>query len=146
MKKIFLLLTLALVLIPFSVYSEVTTRDVGRLPAPARRTLAVNFPGAKVNHIKIDSNIVGSKEYDVVLDNGAEIEFDNDGMIKEVQAGKYGVPASLILKPIKKYLDENYKGQKVMKLEINRSDYEIELFNGIELKFDRSGKFLRVDR
>ena len=81
----------------------------------------------------------------LVLENGTEIDFDKDGNIKEVDCGSSAVPDALVLKPIRDYVAKNFKGQKIVGLEVNRKDYEIQLSNGVDLKFDRSGKFLRID-
>ena len=146
MKKLILVITAIVASVAMVSAAEKVTRDVKVLPAEARRTLASAFSKVNVNHIKIDSNLFGKKEYDVILDDGTEIEFDGDGKIKEVEAGNKGVPTSLVIKPIRDYISKNYPGQKLIKLDIGTSDYEIELFNGIDLRFDRSGKFLKVDR
>lgn len=120
--------------------------DVNRLPAPARTCLKENFKNVKVNHINVDKDAFGIEGYDVVLDNGTEIEFDKKGNLKEVETGRStSVPAGVILQPIRKYVAENFPKEKITKLEVNRNNYEIVLSNGLELKFDRNGQFKRVD-
>lgn len=144
MKKIFALLV-ALVFSVGAIYArDKVTSDVNVLPQPARTLLAKHFPKIAVNHIKIDSDVF-SKDYDVVLQNGTEVSFDKDGNLKEVEAGVNTVPDGLVLKPIRQYVKSNFKGRRIVALDVDRNSYDIELSDGLELKFDRAGNFLRID-
>ena len=144
MKKIFALLV-ALVFSVGAIYArDKVTSDVNVLPLPARTLLAKHFPKIAVNHIKIDSDVF-SKDYDVVLQNGTEVSFDKDGNLKEVEAGVNTVPDGLVLKPIRQYVKSNFKGRRIVALDVDRNSYDIELSDGLELKFDRAGNFLRID-
>lgn len=144
MKKIFALLV-ALVFSVGAIYArDKVTSDVNVLPQPAGTLLAKHFPKIAVNHIKIDSDVF-SKDYDVVLQNGTEVSFDKDGNLKEVEAGVNTVPDGLVLKPIRQYVNSNFKGRRIVSLDVDRNSYDIELSDGLELKFDRAGNFLRID-
>ena len=63
----------------------------------------------------------------------------------QIDCGINAIPDALILKPIRDYVAKNFKGQKIVGLEVNRNNYEVQLYGGMELKFDRSGNFQRVD-
>lgn len=115
------------------------------LPSAAKTTLKKNFPKQTVNRIKVESHFIGGDEYEVILSNGTEIEFDKDGEWKEVDCGHVAVPGAFVLKSIAQYVGRNYSGQKIVKVSKERNKYEIELSSGLDLEFDRSGKFLRVD-
>ena len=144
MKKILTVLIAAMaMLITTSCYADTYSSNPNVLPAKAQQTLKKYFSG-KVNHIKIDKNFLGKSDYDVILSDGSEIEFNCDGDVKEVESNT-GVPAGLMPKSIVTYVSRNYKGAKIVKLDVGHSKYEIELSNGIDLEFDRSGRFLRVD-
>lgn len=145
MKKLLAILAVVmLAVLPAAARDRVTT-DVNVLPANAQKILNTHFKGIKVNHIKIDSNVIGQKDYDVILCNGFEIDFDKDGNIDEVDCGYEAVPAGLILKPIRDYVAQNFSGQKIVSMDVNRHSYDIELSNGTELVFDRNGNFRRID-
>lgn len=146
MKKLLLLSALLIFSLSSISAKQTISRDLNTLPATAKTILAKHFPKAKVNHIKIDTNVIGNKEFDVVLDNGVEVEFDNNGALKDVEAGVKGVPTSILNTNVKNYLAKNYAGHKILKYEVNNTNYEVELFNGLELKFDKSGNFLKIDR
>ncbi len=145
MKK---LLFISLVIMTgFSTLSarERVSRDVTDLPKEAQITLSRYFPKAGVNHIKIDKHLFGGTEYDVILVNGTEVEFDSDGKLTEIDCGHNAAPAALVLKPIRDYVAKNYKGLDIVKIKVERSKYEIELSNGRDLEFNRAGDFLRID-
>ena len=142
-KKILMLIMLVIATISVQA-RDYTTTKVSELPQKAQTYLKTHFK-AKVNHINIDKNILGNKDYEVILSNGSEIDFDNDGNMKEVDCGTAAVPSSVVPKVIQQYVRNNYKGRKITKIEVSKHKYEIELNNGLDLEFDRSGRFLRVD-
>ncbi len=145
MKKIVTtLLLLVMAVTPLMARDEVTT-NANVLPAAARTMLKKYFPRTKVNHIKIDKKTFGGKEYDVVLTNGTEVEFDSEGNWKEVDCGINQVPDGLILKSILNYVKTNFNGAKIVSIEVEKNKYELKLSNGLEAEFDRAGNFRRVD-
>lgn len=145
MKKLLAILAAIVVLaLPMAAKDRIY-HNSEPLPAAARTTLSKNFPKAEVNRVKVDSHIFGGDEYEVILSNGTEIEFDSNGEWKEVDCGHLAVPNAFVLKPIAQYVTKNYPGQKIVKVSKDRNKYEIELSNGIDLDFDRAGAFLRVD-
>ena len=122
------------------VYSE------SPLPTQSKELLSKHFK-AKVNFIKIDNDVLGRvSDYKAVLTDGTEVEFDAAGNLKAVEAGMNGVPKSLILPAISKYIKDNCKNQKVLELEINKKYYKVQLLDGRELKFDRNGTFISEER
>lgn len=146
MKKLMVLMLAAIIGIGTSFARDRVTSDSNVLPAPAKEILNKHFPKVGVNHIKIDQNLVGQvDDYDVILNDGSEVEFDRNGNVKSVDCGSTSVPEALVLKPIRDYVAKNFKGAKIVGIETNRKSYEIELSSGMELKFDRSGAFLKID-
>ena len=133
-----------LAVLPLAARDEVYhSADV--LPQNAQQTLRKAFPKSQVTRVKVDKSILGSKEYEVILNNGTEIEFDNEGDWKEVDCGRQAVPAMFVLKSIQNYVRNNYKGQAIIKVDKDKNRYEVELVNGTDLEFDRAGNFLHVD-
>ena len=121
------------------------TRDANVLPEQAKNILKTHFPKIHINHIKVDKHTFGGDDYDVVLNDGTELDFDNKGNLKEIDCGASAVPATLILKPIRDYVANNFSGQKIVTLDINSNYYDIELSNGVDLVFDRAGNFKKID-
>ena len=122
-----------------------TSPNVNDLPSAARSRLSTYNGKVGVHHIKIEHKFIGGNEYDVILNDGTEIEFNSDGQLTEIDCGSKAVPSKLILPAITKYVKANYPSAKIVQMEVERNSYKIELNNGLELKFSRSGKFLKVD-
>lgn len=61
-----------------------------------------------------------------------------DGKKSEIPA--YFVPAA-----IQKHVNEMFPGEKVVKIEKDARDYEIELTNDVDLKLDRKFNLREVD-
>lgn len=125
---------------------DVISRNVADLPASARTTLTKYFPKKSVNHIKIDKKLVGNTDYEVILNDGTEVDFDHNGNWKEIDMGSNAVPEALLPKALVNYVRKNYKGTKIIGVDKKNNKYEIELSNGLDLEFDRAGNFLRIDR
>lgn len=145
MKKLIAILMVAMMAILPAAARDKVYHSSSVLPATAQQTIKANFPKATVNRVKVDSNVWGQKDYEVVLSNGAEIDFDKEGNWKEVDCGHSAVPGGFVIAQIKNYVEKNHKGQAIVKIDKERNSYDLELSNGMELKFDRSGKFLRYD-
>lgn len=118
--------------------------NVKELPAKAQTLLSKHFKGQKVMLATIESGIV-SRSYDVVLRNGTKLEFDKKGNLTEIDCKQSIVPSQLIPQPIKNYLKENYRGEIVRKIELNKKEYEVELANGIDLTFNKHFQLIDID-
>ena len=118
--------------------------NVNELPAKAQTLLSKLFKGQKVMLATIESGVV-SRSYDVVLRNGTKLEFDKKGNLTEIDCKQGIVPSQLIPQPIKNYLKENYRGEAVRKIELNKKEYEVELTNGIDLTFNKHFQLIDID-
>lgn len=138
MKKILLSLAIVLGLATGAVAKSNYTRDSSVLPQKALTTLSRHFP-ADVSMVKVEPG-----EFEVILTDGTEITFYTSGDWDDVEVprGKE-VPAGLIPQGIKNYVSQNYAGQKIESIDKNRNGYDVELSNGIDLKFNSQGQFMR---
>ena len=118
--------------------------NVNELPTKAQTLLSIHFKGQKVMLATIESGVV-SRSYDVVLRNGTKLEFDKKGNLTEIDCKQGIVPSQLIPQPIKNYLKENYRGEAVRKIELNKKEYEVELTNGIDLTFNKHFQLIDID-
>ena len=144
MRKLFLIMALVVTILTASA-RDTYSHDVGVLPVAAQTILKNNFK-AKVSHIKIDKTLGKVSEYDVVLTDGTEVSFDSKGNWKEVEVGvNKSIPSALVPAEIRNYVKQHQKNSPIVGIEKNRSGYEIELANGVEMKFNSDGKFLRYD-
>ena len=84
-------------------------------------------------------------DYKVVFVNGAKVEFTKNGEWKDVEC-KYGeVPAAIVPQQIRDYVAKNYPDRKVTAIDRDRRDYEVELDNGLDLKFDLKFRLIDID-
>ena len=121
------------------------SRDVNDLPKAAQTTLANNFK-AKVNVIKIDKDFGRVSEYEVVLTDGTEVTFDRQGNWDSVEVGLKGtIPSAFIPKAISDYVKKVQPGQKIVGIDKEHSGYDVELSNGVEMKFNKQGEFVKYD-
>lgn len=146
MKK-FILLAIALVVTSLSFTASADEPiHPSKLPKAARMFIAKFFPTEKILQAEKDRDLF-STYYEVKFTNGASIDFDSKGQWEEVSCKETGsaVPTPLLPQSIATYVNANYPGQYVTKIERKHNKYEIDLSNGYELIFDKNGLFVRID-
>jgi hypothetical protein len=138
MKKLVLLL---LSVIALNVYAS-TDRPVSfaQLPQKAQQFINKHFSSVGFLSAKQDDG-----EYEVVLKDGTKIDFTLQGDWKEVDCHVTAVPAAIVPATIAQYVKTNFPNNIITKIEKNYNGYDIELETDLELKFDKSGKFLYAD-
>ncbi len=145
MKKLLIIFAVLIGVFTASVRDNYS-HHAADLPNSAQVVLKNNFK-ADVSHIKIEKNFGKIKEYDVVLTDGTEITFDSHGNWKDIEVRQNAsVPASLVPKAIADYVKQNQKNAKITGIEKEKSGYEVELSNGVEIKFNSAGQFLRFEK
>lgn len=142
MKFLFLALALTLCSVSLSARDQVISEQ--QLPAAAKTFVKQYFKNRTVSLAKKDVDF-GSTTYDVVLNSGTKIEFNAKGEWKEVDCAPAAVPSALIPSAIASYVKANYANCKIVKIERDRSGFDIELSNDVDLRFDKQGNFVRID-
>lgn len=145
MKKVLSILVLALVAVQFAMAGEVITRDANQLPLNARNFINQYFSKPQISRIKIDTNVLGSKKYEVLLTDRTEIDFDSNGNWTEVDCKKAAVPGALVPVSVKEYVKTNFPREIITKIDRGGSGMEVELANDYSLKFNSKGKFVKMD-
>lgn len=121
------------------------SHDVNILPEAAQAVLSQNFKSG-VSHIKIGKEFGQIRKYEVILKDGSEISFDKHGNWKDVEVSETSqVPSAFILSPIYTFINNNQAQAKVTGIEKKSFGYEVELSNGIDVRFSEKGKFLRYE-
>ena len=115
-----------------------------QLPAQAQQFIEAHFAGVNLTYAKEERNLFFNS-YEVKLANGAKIEFSSKGNWEEVDCRFGEVPAAIIPQAIKDYIDQNFKGEKVLVIEKDRNDYDVKLSNRLELKFDKDFNIYDID-
>lgn len=145
MKKIVMILAAAFGL-TFAVSARDTyAHDASVLPEAARTTISNNFK-AKVSVVKIEKTLGRVDEYEVVLADGSEITFDRTGNWDNVEvANTASVPKSFVPAAVSEYVKKAHSGTRIVGIDKERTGYDVELSNGIDIKFDKAGNFVRYD-
>lgn len=145
MKKFLLAIFTILGIATFAQAKDTYAHDASVLPKAAQTTIANNFK-AKVSVVKIDKDFGRVSEYEVILTDGTEISFDRDGNWENVEVNNSkAVPSNFVPKAIQDYVNRNQKGARIVGIDKGKHGFDIELSNGIEMKFDKSGNFKRYD-
>ena len=84
-------------------------------------------------------------DYTIVYESGEKIEFDKKGNWKEVNCRASKVPMDIVPQQIKTYIQKNYPGKCIVKLDRHRSVYEVKINNGMEIEFNRNFQVIDVD-
>lgn len=117
----------------------------GELPQAAQTFVDTHFADKQVSIVYHDTELA-DKDYEVIFTDGANIDFSKKGEWTEVEdRDTNGVPTAIMLQGIVDYVSTNFAGQYVVQLGKERSNYEVELNNGLEMVFDKEGQFLRYD-
>ncbi|MDE6753708.1 MAG: PepSY-like domain-containing protein [Muribaculaceae bacterium] len=108
------------------------------LPVNATSFLSTYFPG-----VSITTSTLEGAEYEVVLANGFNIDFNLSGEWIDVDA-PYGmtVPTGFYPAAIDEYLGLNMEGAGINEISQSPMGYEVETVGGIELVFSSAGTFL----
>lgn len=145
MKKILLALAMMIGVTAGVSAKDTYAHDASVLPVAARSVINNNFK-AGVSVVKVEKGIGGIKEYEVILTDGTEITFDKQGNWENIETSRErSVPDKMVPAEIRKYVKKSHSGTRIVGIEKERKGYDIELSNGIDMKFDKNGTFLRYD-
>ena len=139
MKK----LILAFIAIVSFGFSTAMAQNTNTNPA-ITQFVTQHFPNATVQMVMPDED-----DIDVVLNDYTKIEFKLNNEWKKVDCEHSttftAVPATIVPEQITAYVNANFPGAIIKKLEKNFRGWEIELNNGLELKFNSNFKVMEID-
>ena len=114
------------------------------LPVQAQQFIDSHFANVKITYAKLERDLF-ERSYEVVLADGAKLEFTSKGDWKEVDC-RYGeVPTPIVPQAIREYVNNNYPGEKILKVERDRGYYELKLSNRYELTFNKDYNIVDID-
>lgn len=122
-------------------------RSIGvtKLPKTSQTFLKKHFPKQKVASVIAEQYEVYWEEYKVYLADGSSIEFDRKGVWKQIKV-RNGIPATIVPQAIQKHVQSNYPQEIIMELKKEkRGVYDVELSNGMELKFNSAFKLIKIE-
>lgn len=106
-----------------------------QLPEISKEFIRTYFSGQEISYAKEERELF-SKSYEVFFVNGTKIEFDKKGNWDTVDCRREAVPSGIVPALIVDYVTKNHPNLMIVKIDKDKRDYEIELNNGIEIKFD----------
>lgn len=116
-----------------------------QVPAPVKTFVEQAFPGQTIAYAEKDLEGLGYK-YEITLADGTQIDFDTDDVWDKIECTMTNpVPTALIPAPIAAVLQANYPDAMILKIDKERYGYEVELANGLELKFNKQGSLIDMD-
>ena len=127
----------------FSACEEERVVPDSDLPSEAQTFITTHFPGETISEVIRDRDDF-KVDYEVFLSNGVALEFSKKGQCKSIQSGTE-LPDSVIPQVILDYVRTNYSGEYIVQWEKEDNGQEVEISNGLELKFDSNGNFKRID-
>lgn len=114
------------------------------LPQAAQTFVKNYFNTSDISFIKEDTDKM-YKEYKVYMKDGSRMEFDTDGQWTEIKLRSKDVPKEVVPESVTAYIIESYPQHTIMTIERHGRGYEVELSNGIEIKFNQRGEMVRID-
>ena len=114
------------------------------LPAKAQEFVTAYFPEQNIRFVRMEIEVTKT-EYTVRFENGMEIEFNGNGDWEEVESHSDCIPSGFLPESILDYLNQRHPNACLNEISRGRHKYEIELADGLELIFNKSGEFLRYD-
>lgn len=118
---------------------------VDQLPQKAQQFIKQFFADKQVALAKMETDFM-NKSYDVIFTNGDKVEFDKKGEWTNIDCEHGVVPEGAIPPAIKAYVNKNYPNAKVKQIEKDRRDYDVELTNGWDIKFDKHFRVIELDK
>ena len=145
MKRTFITAFFAMLLVLFTVScsSEDKEFDNVALPIPAQLFVKQYFADATYSRVEKEKDN-GSWEYEVLLSDGSQVEFDEKGEWKSVECKYSEMPVGIIPTVIAEDIAKRYPDLKPYKIEKEVGGYEIDI-PGYDLYYSYNGMFIRVE-
>ena len=143
MKQVFLLLGVA-ALLSFSASAERVQVKPDKIPYLAKNQLKAYFPQAQVAEATKEKSKI-KNNYEVLLDDGTQLEFDKDGNWLFVDLQGRPVPQRMIPGQVLNYLNGQFEGSTVVKM-IKDKDRNLTVFlqDGTQITFDNYMKHVQT--
>ena len=106
-------------------------------------------PYYQIEYVNYNFNRI--EDYEVLFDNGTKLEFCKNGELKSIDCGRHDhIELYLLPEEIAQYIDKVFTGFYVLEYDIEFNwnkpyRYEVELTNGITLRFNKKYKLVDVE-
>lgn len=145
MKRIFILLLTILPLISSTARAE-KDRPITfeQLPQKAQQFIQKYFAEEKIAFAKSERDFF-EMDYLVVFTSGKKIEFLRSGDWEKVDCRYSAVPAELVPEAIANKVKEMYPDAIICVIDKENNYTEVDLNNGLDLKFDKKYNLIAID-
>lgn len=143
MKSLITSLTLVFTLFFLTSCEKETILSAQDVPTEIKNYVSTHFPSCTITRA-IEEKGENDEMYELTLSCGVKLEFDKHKNIIDID-GTSKLPDSVIPSKILSYVNSNYATNHILGWEIQSSNQEVQLNNGLTLVFNISGDFLRVD-
>ena len=143
MKKYFSILLMALCCMFMACSKDAKEKVLAYdlLPEPAKQLISMYFNPENVILVTLEEG-----EYEVKFNDGCSLEFSKSGELRNVDCQTNEVPSGLIPLPVQQYVSENFPNAFITEWgKEGKKYYKAELNTGIELIFNKSYEFVRLD-
>lgn len=144
MKKMMILMASVMLSLTACADHHAQPCSFNELPQTAQTFVDTYFGQATIAFILKDREGL-HYEYEVRLNDGSKIEFDQAGNLEKVDCKYKAIPDGIVPQPIATYVTSKHPQQFIVEYSIDRREQKVELNNEIEIEFDRAGNFLRYD-
>ncbi len=141
MRKLFALLA---IVVPLTACSDKIT-SFDNLPSSARTFINEYFDEADVTRVKMERDMFESTTYEVRLNDGTSIDFNNNGKWTEVDCLLNPLPNGIVPSEIAAYITENYPDAFAREISRGKNNWEVSLNNGLDLKFNSKFQIIEID-
>ncbi|MEE0689767.1 MAG: PepSY-like domain-containing protein, partial [Bacteroidaceae bacterium] len=117
-----------------------------QLPQLAQTFLNKHFKDSKIAMVTSERDwMILDKEYNVIFANGDKIEFDSKGNWENIECRHASVPQHIVPTAITQHISQAFPGTSIKEIDHDRRGYDVELSNGVEVKFDNNFKAYKID-
>lgn len=143
MKRVTLVATLLCALTFSACARDKQPVAFDNVPEQVQKEVLKNFTKDQIQFVIADKEFL-HYEYEFVLSNGLELEYDDKAVLLQAES-KSGVPEALIDTEILSYIKTTFPNAVITEYKLDDGRKEVELNNEMELIFDKKNQFLRID-
>lgn len=143
-SRLFLVAFICMMTQSISAIAQDTFFPKEQLPQSIKNFVQELFPGQMIDYVNIDADS-DDANYEICLNNGIELDFDMNEEWERVDCFNMSVPMQIIPTAIANYVNSHFAGEDIVKIDKESYGYEIELSNGLEIKFNQLGELLYID-
>lgn len=144
MKKLLSLMFVAIAISMNSCTAQEKIIRFEQLPAKAQEAVKTYFNIDNISYVKAETEFTRTA-YEVVFNDGSSLDFNTAGDVEKVDCKRNQVPDGLIPAQILTYIQTNHPNNFITEYKKERSKYEVELNNGLDLIFNKNLQFVGID-